>query len=120
MDDEVTKNVIKLQLEKASPKDISRYLDALLDIAYENYNGDYEHEVWKALYDWVFSDHIAKRIFERFSTFSYADPDTTYYEDVTAFITAFKDYANSVYKGNADEQCWFPTFSVWAEKENNK
>ena len=120
MDDEVVKNVIKLQLEKASPKDIAKYLDHLLDIAYANYNGDYEHQVWKALYDCVFSDVISKRIFERFPTFTYADPDTTYYEDVIAFISAFKEYANSIYEGQKDEQSWFPTFSVWAKNENNK
>ena len=42
---------------------------------------------WEAKYDLIFSDKISKKV-----SFSWYDPDTSYEEDVTAFIQAFDEY----------------------------
>ena len=42
---------------------------------------------WEAKYDLIFSDRISKKV-----SFSWYDPDTSYEEDVTAFIQAFDEY----------------------------
>jgi len=42
---------------------------------------------WSEKYDLIFSDKISKKVY-----FEYYDPDTSYEEDVTAFMNAFKKY----------------------------
>lgn len=42
---------------------------------------------WKAKYDLIFSDRISQGV-----DFEWYDPDTSYEEDVTSFIKAFKEY----------------------------
>ncbi len=42
---------------------------------------------WEAKYDLIFSERISKKV-----SFSWYDPDTSYREDVTAFMNAFDDY----------------------------
>lgn len=115
MDDEVVKNTIKLQFENANAKIIARYLDGLLGNAYEICKNDYEHDAWKILYDWVFSDEISQKIFKKFPDFVYSDPDTTYYEDVEAFVSAFREYANEKH----NEQTWSLLFCGLDKNENN-
>lgn len=44
---------------------------------------------WSEKYDMIFSDKISSRVNH---LFDYADPDTSYEEDVTAFMNAFGEY----------------------------
>lgn len=46
---------------------------------------------WEVKYDKIFSDKISKKVFSKISL-NYYDPDTTYEEDVTAFVNAFNEY----------------------------
>ena len=46
-------------------------------------------EAWETLYNFVFSDRISRKICEILPSFEWFDPDTTYQEDVCAFIDAF-------------------------------
>ena len=48
-------------------------------------------EEWEAKYDMIFSDQLAKRIRELMGPLDYYDPDTSYYEDVQAYVTALND-----------------------------
>lgn len=49
----------------------------------------YSEEAWEALYHFVFSDRIVHEIWEILPSFDWFDPDTTFQEDVCAFIDAF-------------------------------
>ena len=40
------------------------------------------------IYDMIFSEHISRKIL---IDLDYYDPDTSYEEDVTAFVNAFND-----------------------------
>lgn len=51
---------------------------------------------WEDLYDIVFSKKVSKQICEILPNFTWYDPDTTYQEDVVAFITQFKEYFNAI------------------------
>ena len=113
--DEHLKKAFAIQFENANAKIIARYLDGLLGNAYEICKNDYEHDAWKILYDWVFSDEISQKIFKKFPDFVYSDPDTTYYEDVEAFVSAFREYANEKH----NEQTWSLLFCGLDKNENN-
>lgn len=43
---------------------------------------------WEEKYDMIFSDKISVKVF-KIINLDYYDPDTTYQEDVTAFVNAF-------------------------------
>lgn len=45
---------------------------------------------WEVKYDEVFSDNISHQVF-KLVDLDYYDPDSSYQEDVTAFVEAFKD-----------------------------
>lgn len=45
---------------------------------------------WEQKYDFIFSENISKVVFRELGL-SYYDPDTSYEEDVTAFMTAFNE-----------------------------
>ena len=47
---------------------------------------------WEAKYDIIFSEVLAKRVYEIARGFSYYDPDSSYEADVMAFYNAFTDY----------------------------
>ena len=51
---------------------------------------------WEDLYDIVFSKKVSKRIYKILPNFTWYDPDTTYQEDVVAFITQFKEYFKTI------------------------
>ena len=51
---------------------------------------------WEDLYDIVFSKKVSKRIYKILPNFRWYDPDTTYQEDVVAFISQFKEYFNTI------------------------
>lgn len=46
--------------------------------------------LWETKYDLIFSENLSGEVF-RLIRMDYYDPDTSYEEDVTAFIQAFKD-----------------------------
>ena len=52
-----------------------------------------EEATWEEVYDKIFSEKISQQIFEEFPDFHYSDPDTSYQEDVCAFVDAFCEYA---------------------------
>lgn len=65
-------------------------LQKIIDDAYDKVmESDCSEEAWKALYNFVFSDIISRKICEILPSFDRFDPDTTYQEDVCAFINAF-------------------------------
>lgn len=51
---------------------------------------------WEDLYDIVFSKKVSKQIYKILPNFTWYDPDTTYQEDVVAFITQFKEYFKTI------------------------
>jgi hypothetical protein len=51
------------------------------------YNSDLD---WETKYDLIFSENVSKYVF-RTIRLDYYDPDTSYEEDVTAFVNAFND-----------------------------
>jgi len=56
----------------------------------------WDHEdptVWPKLYDKIFSEDVSRKIWKMFPDFDYYDPDSSYYEDVRAFVSSFVDYA---------------------------
>lgn len=77
-------------------KEISAYLNDLWDITYKESKGDMDDEAWTELYDTVFSDKISKKIHLVYPGFTWYDPDTSYQEDVTAYIRGFEDYAKGL------------------------
>lgn len=110
----------KVSLENASPLVISKYLESLLDKAYEIESNDpnkndsnYENPVWMRLFNTVFSDEICGIIYKRFPDFKPYIPDTTYGEDVCSFIEEFKNYSRS-YGGG------FQTFEEWLDEIKEK
>jgi hypothetical protein len=44
---------------------------------------------WKAKYDLIFSDNISAKV-----SFDWHDPETSYEEDVSAFMKGFHEYMN--------------------------
>jgi len=46
---------------------------------------------WEEKYHKIFSDKISIKVFSLI-TLNYYDPDTSYEEDVTAFVNAFNEY----------------------------
>ncbi len=80
-------------IKKATKQEIACMLRNLKGKAWEESAGDINNKVWEELYDKVFSKEISRQIFNDFPDFNYSDPDTTYQEDVCAFITAFCEYA---------------------------
>lgn len=80
-------------IKKATKQEIAYMLKDLKGKAWEESDGDTDSEVWEELYDKVFSEEISRQVFNDFPDFHYYDPDTTYQEDVCAFIDAFCEYA---------------------------
>lgn len=52
---------------------------------------------WSEKYDMIFSDKISSRVNHLFDWY---DPDTSYEEDVTAFMNAFREYVKDKNKLN--------------------
>lgn len=69
---------------------ILKKLQEVIDRAYDKVvESECSEEAWEALYNFVFSDGISRKICEILPNFVWYDPDTTYQEDVCAFIDAF-------------------------------
>jgi len=110
-------------IETASAQEIAEYLEYLYNIArdkaFENnhdYSKIYDDTAWEKLYHKVFSDEISRIICKRFPNFDWYDPDTSYYEDVNAFIEAFKKYAKNINNENDGEL--FPSINTYFENKN--
>lgn len=109
-------------IETATPKEIAEYLDYLRNTAWEKAghktgeeDGEYEaYEIWKKLYEFVFSENISNKIYDRFGELDYYDPDGSYYEDVTAYIDAFKDFAEDCNEVKM-EPIMFPSFEEYKQ-----
>lgn len=76
--------------------ELAKHLRDEWDKAYDKCNGDTRNtEVWGELYDYIFSNNISMKVWDEFPDFHYSDPDASYYDDVTAFMTAFEDYVKT-------------------------
>lgn len=70
---------------------ILKKLQETIDRAYDKVvESECSEEAWKALYHFVFSDRVSHKIYEILPSFEWYNPDTTYQEDVCAFINAFR------------------------------
>ena len=49
-----------------------------------------DRDVWEIIYDKIFSEEISKRVWQLYN-FDYYDPNTSYEEDVLAFLNAFDE-----------------------------
>lgn len=81
--------------KKMDKFELAKDLRQRWDEAFDKCNGNRGSEVWRELYDYVFSDNISMKVWNEFPDFHYSDPDASYYDDVTAFITAFEDYVKT-------------------------
>jgi len=59
--------------------------------ANEIYNSEFF--TWEEKYDQIFSEKISKKVFNLIKL-DYYDPDTSYQEDVQAFMSAFNERVN--------------------------
>jgi hypothetical protein len=78
----------------SNPYQELRYLVAKINEVYsEKYDERefHEDEEWGVKYDIIFSDQLSRRIRELMGPLDYYDPDTSYYEDVQAYVTALND-----------------------------
>ena len=109
-------------IENASAKEIAEYLNYLYNAAYDVAVRDFcdgievRDNIWKELYDKVFSDEISRVICGRLPNFNGYDPDTTYHSDVKAFIEAFKNYAKNISNEN---EGLFPSINTYFENKDN-
>ena len=109
-------------IETATPREIADYLNYLTDTAWKKaeYKTDedssFAHEIWRRLYNIIFSEEVSKKIYNRFKDFDYYDPDTSYYRDIMAFVRAFTDYANN-YADNPNNL--FPTFEEYINRKGD-
>ena len=70
----------------------------LLRELHKTVNKIYDSEAdWETKYDLIFSESISKTIFREIHL-HYYDPDTSYEEDVTAFVNAFNDKMEQINK----------------------
>lgn len=74
-------------IKKATKQDIAYIIKDIKNQARR------EEATWEEVYDKIFSEKISQQIFEEFPDFHYSDPDTSYQEDVCAFVDAFCEYA---------------------------
>ena len=109
-------------IETSSAQEIAEYLEYLYNIArdkalenHPNYIKIYDDEVWEKLYHKVFSEEISRVIYKKFLNFDWYDPDTSYYEDVNAFIEAFKNYAKN---SNNENEELFPSINTYFENKD--
>ena len=85
-----TRNITKQELAYYL-KSIREQATILSDPENNGFGAD--DPIWKELYDKIFSKHISEWIFKSCPDFHYVDPDTSYCEDVNAFIDGFCEYA---------------------------
>ena len=74
-----------------------KLLNELNDIANKIYKSNLD---WEQKYDLIFSDSLSKVVFNEIYI-DYYDPDTSYKEDITAFVNAFNEkmkQLNTIFK----------------------
>lgn len=64
-------------------------IESRVDTATWYITPEWTDDDWKRLYSFVFSDRISGVVYSIIPDFDWYDPDTTYQEDVCAFIGAF-------------------------------
>lgn len=64
-------------------------IEAKVIAATEYIRPEWTDDDWKRLYRFVFSDRISGVVYSIIPDFDWYNPDTTYQEDVCAFINAF-------------------------------
>lgn len=80
--------------ESMSAIAVAEILQKAFDKAGNMCDWDYDDdEVWGKLYDKIFSENVARKIWKMFPDFEYYDPDTSYYEDLQALVSSFVDWA---------------------------
>lgn len=67
---------------------ILKVIEAKVNAATEYITPEWDDDDWERLYHFVFSDKISRVVYN-IPDFDLYDPDTTYQEDVCAFINAF-------------------------------
>lgn len=75
---------------------VAEILQQAFDKAGKICNWDHEDTIWGKLYDKIFSDDVSAKVWNMFPGFDYYDPDTSYYEDLQAFVSSFVDWAKDV------------------------
>lgn len=68
---------------------ILKAIEAKVIAVTEYMRPEWTDDDWKRLYHFVFSDKISGVVYEIIPDFDWYYPDTTYQEDVCAFINAF-------------------------------
>lgn len=79
-------------------KEYREPLDRALEIANYVYDNAYNftEDEWENVYDIIFGDKVCDVVVDAIPNFDWFDPDTTYKEDVLAFIQAFLDTAKDI------------------------
>jgi len=72
-------------------KTLEEKLENLNRKANEIYESDFF--TWEEKYDQIFSEKISRKVFKMIRL-DYYDPDTSYQDDVQAFMTAFNERLN--------------------------
>lgn len=68
---------------------ILKVIEAKVNAATEHITPEWNDNDWERLYHFVFSDKISGAVSSIVPDFDWYDPDTTYEEDVMAWIMAF-------------------------------
>lgn len=73
-------------------------LDRALEIANYVYDNAYKftEDEWENIYDIIFGDKVCGVVVDAIPNFDWFDTDTTYKEDVLAFISAFFEAARDI------------------------
>lgn len=79
-------------------KEYRESLDRALEIANHVYDNAYNftEDEWGNIYDIIFGDKVCGVVVDAIPNFDWFDPDTTYKEDVLAFIPDFLEVAKDI------------------------
>lgn len=79
-------------------KEYREPLDRALEIANHVYDNAYNftEDEWENIYDIIFGDKVCDVVVDAIPNFDWVDTDTTYKEDILAFIEAFMEVAKDI------------------------
>lgn len=60
---------------------------------------------WEEKYDMIFCEELSRRVLKLAPRFEYHDPDTSYEQDVTAFVKQFNDYMDEQEESHPSDEC---------------
>lgn len=88
-------DMTKTNFEETSPASLQKFIVSIVEQFYANPE-QLNYYDWRQLYSFVFSESISKNLNGAYlqqygRNFDYYDPDTSYEEDVCAYIHAIKD-----------------------------